>query len=112
MLFQAMNGSSEYFDELMSDFPVFKIAFFLFMVMSNWAILAILTAVVSEGMLRTVQREEELAHQASAIYSRECREERLDKIFETMDADGSGCVTETELRKLLDQEHFAHELCD
>ena len=53
------NGDTADISVFFEDYQVMKLFFVTFMVVSNWAILAILTAVVSENMIRATQSVEE-----------------------------------------------------
>ena len=50
-----MNGAFDAVQEILDAVPSTKLACALFMIISNWAILAIFTAVVSENMITTVE---------------------------------------------------------
>ncbi|CAE8718031.1 unnamed protein product, partial [Polarella glacialis] len=61
VLFQVMNGDMEPLDQVFEAVPTTKIFAAVFIVISNWAILAIFTAVVSENMINSTEtrRDEE-----------------------------------------------------
>ena len=64
ILFLVMNGNFDSVQEILDTIPATQLACALFMILSNWAILAIFTAVVSENMITTVEdrrREQEEA---------------------------------------------------
>ena len=67
ILFLVMNGEFDAVEEILDTIPATQMACALFMIISNWAILAIFTAVVSENMITTVEdrrRENEEARDA------------------------------------------------
>merc|ERR1719487_1575084 len=51
VLFKVMNGDTDPVEPLFHEVPLSKLIFVLYMVVSSWAILSILTAVVSENMI-------------------------------------------------------------
>ena len=51
VLFQIMNGDQSILDPLFVNAPATKFIFVAFMIITNWSILSILTAVVSENMI-------------------------------------------------------------
>ena len=55
VLFLVMNGDFDSVQEILDAIPSTQLACALFMILSNWAILAIFTAVVSENMITTVE---------------------------------------------------------
>ena len=46
-----MNGDQSVLEPLFDHAPLTKVIFVVFMIMTNWSILSILTAVVSENMI-------------------------------------------------------------
>merc|ERR1719446_1561000 len=59
VLFKVMNGDTEPVEPLFQALPLSKLAFVLYMVVSSWAILSILTAVVSENMINATEKHRE-----------------------------------------------------
>merc|ERR1711920_306371 len=58
-LFTVMNGDDlEYFDPMIDSFHPAQCIYVVFIILSTWAILSILTAVVSEKMIKTTQAEQ------------------------------------------------------
>merc|ERR1712137_546732 len=51
VLFGVMNGNLDPLEPVFETLPIFKFIAMLFVVLSSWAILSILTAVVSENMI-------------------------------------------------------------
>lgn len=94
-LFKIMNGELEP-SEALSSAVAGRLLLVGFIICSNWAILAILTSVVSDNMISSSaeiakreaeqQEQEDCAQKISA----------LKKIFEEIDNDGSGHIDETE----------------
>jgi len=101
VLFKVMNGDTEPVEPLFHALPLSKLAFVLYMVVSSWAILSILTAVVSENMIQATERhrnelEEEIAHTKE-----DQTREYLIKLFNDFDQDSSGELGEKEFEELL-----------
>merc|ERR1719506_2630079 len=55
VLFKVMNGDMEPVEPLFQAFALSKLGFVLYMVVSSWAILSILTAVVSKNMIQATE---------------------------------------------------------
>merc|ERR1712039_700198 len=82
-----------------------------FMVVANWAILAILTAVVSDNMIdsskKSHEEEEELRKQARL----EEHKKRLRELFKEF-GDSDGVLTQEEWDTLLSDSRYVRELCE
>merc|ERR1712137_588089 len=91
MLFKVMNGDQTSMEPLLHSVQ-FKLLFILFMVVSNWMVLAILTAVVSENMISAtdeharVEKEEEDTKKALAS------SQELMRLFHTIDTHNDGMI--------------------
>lgn len=89
-----------------------KFLFMFFMIMSNWAILAILTSVVSDRLISTsaeVERDD-LDHELQARMR--CEKRRLLSIFQTVDENSTNYITEAEWKSLLSDQKVSHEMCE
>lgn len=112
VLFQVMNGRQKVLEPLFVELPATKLAFVMFMVTSNWALLAILTGVVSETMLKATERNEYFLKTSESMETTEMSCERLREIFQDFDADGSKIISENAFRNLLKDEHRSAEMCE
>mmetsp|Transcript_157785 Transcript_157785/g.279760 ORF Transcript_157785/g.279760 Transcript_157785/m.279760 type:complete len:231 (+) Transcript_157785:3-695(+) len=113
LLFKVMNDDQSVMDPLLPDDEnLFKFVFVLFMIMSNWAVLAILTAVVSDNMLSSTQTQNEIEQERQASALRADRIRRLHDIIEELDVNHDGSVTQEEFEKLLQSEALSAEMCD
>jgi voltage-gated sodium channel len=110
-LFELMNGDTEVIDPIKS-LMVGKFLFAAFMVISNWAVLAILTAVVSENMIATSSRfsEEERQRKSDEDYKKS--EERLLEIFQSRDPENIGQISKRTWESLLTDGATRLELSD
>lgn len=112
VLFKVMNGDQTTIAPLFEFIPLLKVFFVLFMIASSWAILSILTAVVSENMLKVTERthveQEEMRVKMENI---RCIE-RLSEIFSDLDKNGNGSLDEREFSKLLLNHTKSDELCE
>eukprot|EP00928_Gymnodinium_smaydae_P023849 TRINITY_DN19515_c0_g3_i1.p1 TRINITY_DN19515_c0_g3~~TRINITY_DN19515_c0_g3_i1.p1 ORF type:complete len:688 (+),score=206.52 TRINITY_DN19515_c0_g3_i1:272-2335(+) len=112
VLFMAMIGEISYVEPLFEIAPSSKVAFMLYIVLSSWAILSILTAVISENMIRVTA--------TSAEEQQKEREEqewldsmaRLGTILGCLDDDGNGRIDASEFRKVIEDEETATELAN
>merc|ERR1712232_728323 len=90
-LFRVMNGDIDIVAPI-CDSITGRLLFMCFMVLSNWAILAILTSVVSDNMISSsvmhTMEEEALAKEEA----RAKRQRRLYTLFKEVDHDGDECI--------------------
>merc|ERR1719426_771420 len=101
VLFKVMNGDTEQVEPLFHACPLSKLVFVLYMVVSSWAILSILTAVVSENMIQaTEHHRNELEEEKAFTRDREVRE-YLANLFAEADQDGSNELGEEEFEAML-----------
>mmetsp|Transcript_70238 Transcript_70238/g.196892 ORF Transcript_70238/g.196892 Transcript_70238/m.196892 type:complete len:558 (-) Transcript_70238:26-1699(-) len=98
-LFRLMNGDTDEVHQLFSS-EVGKLLFVGFMVLSNWAILAILTSVVSDNMISTSRMVSEEEARKNRAEEYEKRVDRLQALFREIDSDGSGAISHSEWRGL------------
>merc|ERR1719272_1089724 len=106
MLFKFMSGSQTDDDAatmegLMIAMPMTKFIFVWFTVTSSWTLLSILTAVVSDNMISTTEKQEKLLSIANADEERAEHSESLRDLFQIIDDDRSGTLTPTELHVFL-----------
>mmetsp|Transcript_11131 Transcript_11131/g.27858 ORF Transcript_11131/g.27858 Transcript_11131/m.27858 type:complete len:706 (-) Transcript_11131:108-2225(-) len=107
-LFKVMQMDLSPMEPLFEWVPATKCVILVFVVVTNWAIFSILTAVVSEEMARATQADQE------EMLEREKNQlsERLaEKIFDRADTDKSGFVSKSQLYSILKEEHEAQEFC-
>lgn len=110
-LFKLMNGDTNVVDPITSTASG-RLLFAGFMVLANWAILAILTSVVSDNMIaasaKTIQEDEDRAkHEQEEGIRR-----RLMAVFREMDPKDTGEITEVQFRCLLDDPIYCKMLCE
>jgi hypothetical protein len=110
-LFRIMNGDTSVVQSVTGT--VFgQLLFAVFMVLSNWAILAILTSVVSDNMISasTKAAEEDAERDKAAEYQRKVG--RLNHLFLEIDQDGSGSINEEEWETLCSDKRTFAELSE
>lgn len=111
-LFMVMNADLSSMEDLMNYLPVSKYIMMLFVVLTNWAIFSILTAVVSENMTRaTEEHEAKVLEQEQAAKLAES-ERRLREIFAEIDSDGSGYIDQKDFEALAKDEIKKQDLED
>eukprot|EP00928_Gymnodinium_smaydae_P013475 TRINITY_DN14912_c0_g1_i3.p1 TRINITY_DN14912_c0_g1~~TRINITY_DN14912_c0_g1_i3.p1 ORF type:complete len:677 (+),score=100.27 TRINITY_DN14912_c0_g1_i3:57-2087(+) len=109
-LFKLMNGQITVVHPI-TNTVVGRLLFAMFMILANWAILAILTSVVSDHMITTSQKHmEEDAQKAFEENELRSRKELM-AIFRQIDEDGSGDITEAEWDGLLNNKHLLRRVC-
>jgi len=100
-LFELMNGDTGVIKPIETEM-IGKILFAAFMIIANWAILAILTAVVSENMIATSNR---LAAEEKQTLEAEVTKKQVDsltELFLAKDPNKNGYVTRTEWQGMID----------
>jgi voltage-gated sodium channel len=106
VLFQVMNGDTSLIEPLFIILPFTQIVFMFFTIVSSWAILSILTAVVSDKMLETANRyrDEVEANEKSA--NQEKAIESVDEVFlKISEKEGNDSVLTDERRDALFSEN-------
>ncbi|CAE7733548.1 unnamed protein product [Symbiodinium necroappetens] len=99
VLFKVMNADTQPLDPLLNAMPISKLFTAWFMILSNWAILAILTAVVSENLISACTDHRKQQEDAKQLKQRQ----KLKEIFYKMDQQGDSNrkVSETEFNRRL-----------
>mmetsp|Transcript_107203 Transcript_107203/g.313478 ORF Transcript_107203/g.313478 Transcript_107203/m.313478 type:complete len:616 (-) Transcript_107203:170-2017(-) len=110
-LFKLMNGDTSVVEPITGTI-VGQLLFAAFMVLSNWAVLAILTSVVSDNMMTSSARaaEEDLVQQKET--ERILRAERVRGLFLDKDKEQIGAITVDELLAVMDDRVTGDELKD
>merc|ERR1719482_49274 len=93
------------FNPLFEDVPFLRPCFVLFYVYSAWALLAVMTGVVSENMLairEQISREDEQKEEVRKVAATEM----LLDLFARSDTDGSGTVSGDEFEAMLRMPKF------
>jgi len=102
VLFQVMNGKENILEPLFKVIPYMKVMFVIFMVLTSWALLSILTAVLSENMIMVTQRQEKEAREYDEKSKLEQARAKVEALFKELDSDGSNYLDEEEFITLLD----------
>mmetsp|Transcript_6359 Transcript_6359/g.15713 ORF Transcript_6359/g.15713 Transcript_6359/m.15713 type:complete len:713 (-) Transcript_6359:58-2196(-) len=110
-LFRLMNGDMSVVSSI-SNTPVGQVLFAAFMVILNWAILAILTSVVSDNMISASSKAQSEDLQNEKLLRHVQRVSRLRTLFKEMDKDHSGAITEEEWNYLFQDAGLLHELIE
>jgi len=99
-------------DDLMARVPVLKLAFVFFLIHSSWALLAILTAVVSDNIIVTTSQQDVLLQLQLAEETHKEHVRQLDSILSGMGFDQDGQLDKDEIEEYLKDEAkftaFAH----
>jgi hypothetical protein len=94
-LFRLMNGDTSAIHTI-SESLTGKVLFMVFMIISNWAILAILTSVVADNMIMASAKAEREEADIENEEKNHAREHEIKEIFKELDKDHSGTVSEEE----------------
>jgi len=108
----AMNGDQASFEPLFYAKGPLRLLCILFIVVSNWALLAILTAVVSENMLSATEKHETIEKEAAEVFKQESSKRRLTTLFNEIDKDEDGRINDQEFTDLVRDDGYRKELCD
>jgi len=112
VLFLAMNGDVDRLKPLMDARPVMKLFALAFMVVSSWAILSILTAVVSENMIHSAGANSESEEEERAANMTKRSRVKLEELFEEIDFDKTDDISESEFDVLVNDECYCALLMD
>lgn len=111
VLFKVMNGDTSPLSSLFDLEPWTKVGCAGFMILSNWAILAILTAVVSENLINASEAHRAEFQEQERENAQDRTRKKLTKIFDGLDVSGEGYVSRSEFNKLLEDEGKVKNLC-
>lgn len=104
VLFKVMNGDTDQIEPLFEALPLSKLVCVLYMVVSSWAILSILTAVVSENMINATEKHREETEGETTENEELHRREFLKHALAQVDVNGDGCIDSDELDAILNDE--------
>jgi len=110
-LFKLMNGDTEPVEHV-TDTVAGQLLFAGFLVISNWAILAILTSVVSDNMMTASAKATEEDEAAQKELDSALQMKRLRMIFDEADTEGTGHIDEGQWSKALADPAVAADLMD
>jgi len=110
-LFEAMNADLSGFGPLFHAMPGSKWIMMAFMIVTNWAIFSILTAVVSDNMAKVTEKSEREAEESEAAKANERWANKLELVFGRLDKDGDGAICITEARELFSDDVEMEMLC-
>jgi hypothetical protein len=110
VLFNVMNGDSEVLIPLFQVMPAFQVVFMFFTVLSSWAILSILTAVVSENMIRSAEEHRAEVQEKDADRKEAMSREHLANLFTQVDTDNDGYLSEAHYMAMLQDKRLIKDL--
>jgi len=110
-LFKMMNGDTEPLEPMRMT-AVGKILFVIFMVVANWAILAILTSVVSDNMISASTRDKEKEEEEETYKKDVERKELIQELFKRIDHNHNGIISEDEWTQMLSDRDTRYELME
>eukprot|EP00930_Biecheleria_cincta_P073889 TRINITY_DN61149_c0_g1_i1.p1 TRINITY_DN61149_c0_g1~~TRINITY_DN61149_c0_g1_i1.p1 ORF type:complete len:673 (-),score=136.97 TRINITY_DN61149_c0_g1_i1:60-2078(-) len=109
-LFKLMNDDQSMVTPIISTVGG-QLLFYVFMMISNWIMLAILTSVVSDHMMSASRRGDELEAEATSKKQHELSMRHLTAIFQQIDQDNTGTIDQDEMSSLLSDDDLRAELC-
>lgn len=109
-LFRLMNGDTDVASSI-TNTVTGQLLFAAFMVLSNWAILAILTSVVSDNMISASQKAVEEDQEVEKTKEDKKKSARLHTLFREIDKDKSGTISLKEWNRIFEDRGLANELC-
>jgi len=112
VLFKAMNGDWGSIEPLFFMMPISQLFFVLYMVMSSWAILSILMAVVSENLLQATRDRAEEVEEEERTFTEKRSEVKLKDLFQRADMNGNGQLTRKEFEEIVHNPNASFELKD
>jgi len=111
VFFMMMNGDAGALQPLFAVKPSMKYFAMFFMVLSAWAILSILTAVVSEKMIEVASNTRDEEEGADRKRKLEEQEAKLLAIFQESDVTCEGTLSREEFDLLLQNQQRCEEIC-
>mmetsp|Transcript_109601 Transcript_109601/g.342756 ORF Transcript_109601/g.342756 Transcript_109601/m.342756 type:complete len:249 (+) Transcript_109601:3-749(+) len=111
-LFKAMNADLGGVEPLLDAVPSSKYIMMAFMVVTNWAIFSILTAVVSDNMAKVTEDHSKEVDMEEQQERAQRKAARLRNIFNRLDRNGDQSINIDEFRELLNDEEGTAEICD
>lgn len=93
VLFGVMNGNLDPLTPVFETLPLSKLIAMLFVVLSSWAILSILTAVVSENMICATEGHRKEIEELEEAQVNKRRNQKLNELFDMVDDDNNGTVS-------------------
>lgn len=111
ILFDIMNGNTSVLDPIFESLPATKLVFGLFTIISSWAILSILTAVISENMINSTEAliREQQAEEARAKDAE--RKADINEVFDMIDQDGNEEISADEFHLLMNNDRLKDKFC-
>jgi len=110
-LFKLMNGDTSVVGSV-THTVCGQLLFAGFMILSNWAVLAILTSVVSDNMISSSARTAKQDAKERTEKERQARLTRLESIFQEVDKSNNKVIDEEEWRGLMEDKVLREDLCD
>jgi len=108
ILFKVMNADFDPMEGILAMFPIMQYVVMAYVVLTNWSIFSILTAVVSDHMTRVTAKNELQEEMAKKTQE---NMQMVDEIFRELDEDQHGIVSRKDLQALLDDEERVQRLC-
>uniref|UniRef100_A0A7S4V8T6 EF-hand domain-containing protein n=1 Tax=Alexandrium monilatum TaxID=311494 RepID=A0A7S4V8T6_9DINO len=103
-LFKAMNADLGAFGPLFHAVPGSKWVMMAFMIVMNWAIFSILTAVVSDNMSKATEAHGREEEERAAAEASERRAKLIELVLSHLDKDGNGEISLREVEELFRDE--------
>merc|ERR1719469_1077087 len=107
-----MNGDWANIEPLFGVMKASEPAFMFYMIVSSWALLSILMAVVSENLLNACDTVRASDEEKEAERKTARSRIKLKELFERMDIDESGDLKRREFDKVIEDPNIAFELLD
>mmetsp|Transcript_132362 Transcript_132362/g.411452 ORF Transcript_132362/g.411452 Transcript_132362/m.411452 type:complete len:797 (-) Transcript_132362:94-2484(-) len=112
VLFTVMDGHKSILDPLLDSLPLTKVIFMAFVMVSEWAMLSILTAVVSENMIAVTEARRGAQEEAEKADAAREKDERMGEIVRSIDVNKDGSINISEFEAMLKDEAKRSDLCD
>jgi len=111
VLFTVMDGHKSILDPLLNSLPITKVVFMIFVMISEWAMLSILTAVVSENMIAVTEARKQEQESAEQVDKEKEKADELNDIFTHMDLNKDGAINLMEFDAMLKNDETRSALC-
>merc|ERR1711865_829936 len=111
VLFNVMNGDTKPIVPLLR-MPIMKLVVIVYTIVSSWAMLSILTAVVSENMIKATRQFKAEVDAEMFTKTKDRSKVILKAIFEKADQESDNTLTQTEWDSLIADHYLCTQLVD
>mmetsp|Transcript_58639 Transcript_58639/g.182123 ORF Transcript_58639/g.182123 Transcript_58639/m.182123 type:complete len:700 (+) Transcript_58639:72-2171(+) len=110
-LFQAMNADLSPVEPLLAHVPIARFAMMIYVIITNWAIFSVLTAVVGDNMLSVSDEHAAELEEEEAKAKRAPAMAKLESLFARIDTNGDDIINMEEFLDAMEDSELRQEVC-